>query len=331
MLYSHVREDGTATFFYPHLDHRSVHVSGSFSGWQSPGHPLHRTEHGWVGEVSAIPMGDVEYKFVVDGRWLPDPRNLVRRPDGFGGESSLLHRGDRRGSVHHLRFHSPALGEERDYVLYLPPGYGAVSRRFPVLYLLHGALDWERTWVEKGDLAQTMDRMRAEGAIGDLIVVMPRESGGLLNGDDRVADLLARDLVGHIDYELRTLSDGRHRALDGLSTGGFTSIVLGAARHHVWRSIGSMSGSLDGRAFDAVRAHAGAMRQSGQRYLISCGSEEPGVEMCRALARELGRHGVGAEHAEVSGIHDWPTWRAALPEHLRFHWENVKPVGPCIA
>jgi enterochelin esterase-like enzyme len=323
LLFSHVREDGTATFHYPHPDHGSVHVAGSFSGWQP--RPLRRTEHGWIGEISDVPVGDVEYKLVVDGRWLPDPLNLVRRPDGLGGESSLLHRGGGRGSAHHLAFHSPALGEMREYAIYLPPGYGAPGRRFPVLHLLHGALDWEKTWLEKGDLANTMDRLRAEGSIGDLVVVMPRENGNLHRGDGRVADFLARDVVGHVDYEFRTLADRRHRALDGLSTGGFTSIVLGAARHAVWRSIGSMSGSLDGRTFEAVRAHAGAMREGGQRYRISCGLEEPGVETCRELARELARRGIGVDLAEAHGIHDWPTWRAALPGHLRFHWENVKP------
>jgi enterochelin esterase-like enzyme len=237
----------------------------------------------------------------------------------------LLHRGEQRGSVHHLRFHSPALDEAREYVVYLPPGYGASSRRFPVLYLLHGALDWERTWLEKGDLARTADRLRAEGTIGDLIIVMPRENGALYHGDGRVADYLARDVVGHVDHEFRTIADRRHRALDGLSTGGFTSIVLGAERNEAWRSIGSMSGSLDGRTFEAVRAHAAAMREGGQRYRISCGLEEPGVETCRALGREIGQRGVGVEHAEAHGVHDWPTWRAALPGHLQFHWENVRP------
>jgi enterochelin esterase-like enzyme len=323
LLFSHVRDDGTATFFYPHRDHGSVHVSGSFSGWQSPGHPLRRTEQGWVGDVASVPMGDLEYKLVVDGRWVPDPQNLARRPDGFGGEKSVLHRGEGRGSVHHLSFHSPALGESKGYVVYLPPGYAASSRRFPALYLLHGALDWEKTWVDKGELPQTMDRLRAAGAIGDLIVVMPKDSGELFRGDGRYADYLARDVVGHVDYEFRTLADRRHRALDGLSTGGFTSVVVGGSRHGVWGSVGSMSGCHDGRTFETLRAHAEGMR--GQRYRISCGLHEPHVETCRSVARELGRAGVRADWVEAPGTHDWPLWREALPGHLRFHWENVKP------
>jgi enterochelin esterase-like enzyme len=319
VLFSQVRRDGTATFFYPYRDAGSVHVSGSFCGWQSPGVPLRRVDQGWVAEVTGVPAGEVEYKLVVDGRWVPDPINLVRRADGLGGESSVLRRGGDQGSVQHLEFYSPSLGETRGYALYLPAGYGDAGRRFPVLYLLHGALDGESSWIERGGLIPAIEGLRAGGQIGEMIVVMPRENGGLFRGDGRVAEYLARDLVGHIDYEFPTLADARHRGLDGLSTGGFTSTVLGALRPGVWGSIGSMSGSHDGRSFDAVRAHAAAMAASGQRHLISSGAEEVNAGTCRALAHELESRGVRAVYAEGPGIHDWPTWRAALPGHLRFH------------
>jgi enterochelin esterase-like enzyme len=318
VLFSHVREDGRAVFFFPERDHGSVEVTGSFHGWRSPGVRLERVEHGFLGEYLGVPGGELEYKFIVDGRWVADPLNPVRR-----GDNSLLYRGWERGSVHHLRFRSPALGQDRGYVAYLPPGY-ASGRRFPVLYLLHGALDWERTWIEKGSLPSTMDRLRLDGAVGEMIVIMPSDNGDLFRGDGRFVDYLARDLVGHVDHELPTYADARHRALDGLSTGGFTSLVVGAARHHVFRSVGSMSGCHDGRTFDAIRAHAGGMRGASQRYLVSCGRDEPHKDDSRAVARVLGEHGVAAEHTEGLGNHDWPTWRDALWGHVRFHWQNIK-------
>jgi enterochelin esterase-like enzyme len=324
VLFTHVRDDGSAEFHYPGHDAHHVAVTGSFCGWRTPGVTLERTSHGFRAEVSALPMGDVEYKFVVDGRWVEDPINLSKRKDGSGGHNSLLHRGLERGAVHHLRFHSPALGSARGYVVYLPPVYATSStRRFPVLHLLHGALDWERTWIEKGDLASTMDRLRADGAIGDLVVVMPSDNGDLYRGDERIADYLARDVVGHVDYEFRTLSDARHRALDGLSTGGFTSLAVGMARADVFRSIGSMSGSIDRRTFELVERHAAEMRGREQRYRISCGLDEPNVETSRAVCAAIARAGVHAEHAEAHGTHDWPLWRDALAGHVRFHWRNV--------
>lgn len=323
MLFSHVREDGLATFFYPYSpyhDRASVHVTGSFNGWQTPGHALHRVEYGWLCDLGPLPMGDTAYKFVVDGQWMHDPINLVRR-----GDNSLLQRGGHQGLVLHLQFYSPALNELRGYALYLPPGHSSPTLRFPTLYLLHGMLDWELTWLEKGGLAFTMDGLRAEGAVGDMAVVMPKDHGGLYEGDERCLDYLARDIVGHIDHEFQTFGDSRHRAVDGLSTGGFTSTVLSAVRHEVFRSVGSMSGSHDERTFATIREYAGAMRWAGQRHLVSCGSSEPHVETSRSVARVLDGAGISTKYAEGQGDHEWPTWRGALVGHLRFHWENIRP------
>lgn len=320
MLFSRVREDGHGEFFYPHREAREVYVTGSFCGWKTPGAPLRCMEYGFLGDVGPLPMGDTEYKFVVDGRWVSDPLNLVRR----GDDNAVIHRGGRRGAVALLSFRSPALSEERGYVIYLPPDYPSAGRRFPVLYLLHGALDWERSWQERADLGGVMDGLRASGRIGDMIVVTPRDNGDLYRGDGRFFDYLSRDVVGHVDYEFRTLADPRHRAIDGLSTGGFTSIIVGATRRHVYRSVGSMSGSHDDRTFATIRSEAGGMRESGQRYRIFSGLDEPPLHTCRAVARELDRAGVPAVFAEAPGGHEWPLWRGALPAHLAFHWDNIK-------
>ncbi len=324
MHYSHVREDGVLALFYPGQGAQSVYATGSFCGWQTPGVPLRRGDQGFFGEAGPVAPGDVEYKFIVDGQWVADPVNLSQR----GGNSLLFRveesaRDRARGSVHHLRFHSPALQEVRGYVIYLPPGYAVGARRLPTLYLLHGALDWERAWLERGELAATLDGLRASGAIGDVIVVMPRDNGELFRGDDRMADYVARDVVGHVDFEFRTLAEPRRRGLDGLSTGGFTSVVLGAQRPDVFGSIGSMSGCHDHRSFELVRARGAAMRAAGQRYRVFCGSDEPIVATCRALAEELDRAGVSTEYAERSGTHDWPLWRSALADEVRFHWSTL--------
>jgi S-formylglutathione hydrolase FrmB len=160
--------------------------------------------------------------------------------------------------------------------------------------------------------------------MGDMIVVMPRDNGDLFRGDHRVADYLSRDLVGHVDYEFPTLADRRHRAIDGLSTGGFTSLVLGAWRSEVFGSIGSMSGCHDARTFEAIESHAGRMKAAGQKYRISLGLEEPHADTCRAVSRALQAAGISADHAEAPGTHDWPLWRDGLGGHLRFHAGNMR-------
>jgi enterochelin esterase-like enzyme len=318
LLYSQAREDGRILFFFPGESPRSVSVTGSFCGWRTPGVALRRVPGGWAAEVEPAPQGPIAYKFLVDGRWTADPVNLTR--DGDHEESNaLLPRQGGRGTILHLRFWSPALGEERKYTIYLPPSHGERGRRFPALYLLHGLLDWERSWLDKGALASTLDRMIRQGTLGETIVVMPYENGLLHRGDTRVADYLARDLVGHIDHEFATLPEQSARALDGLSTGGFTSLIVGAWRPTVFGSVGSMSGSHDDRTFSTIRACADAMRGAGQRYLISGGTEEPQPGLFRAVHRALEEVGLDPAWREAPGGHDWPLWRGLLAAHLQHH------------
>src|SRR5205085_1985144 len=84
------------------------------------------------------------------------------------------------------RFHSAALGVDKDYVVYLPADYDTKPAvRWPVFYYLHGLSGNETNWVEMGHLDQAADRL-ALGAI----VVMP-------DGDDG----FYTDSVTPVDYD----------------------------------------------------------------------------------------------------------------------------------
>lgn len=321
MSYPRAYEDGSVSFFFPEEHHRSVSVTGNFCGWRTPGIPLQRAPGGWSTTVASVPPGDVVYKFIVDGRWVTDPINLTRE-NAHEDSNSLLGRGQ-RGTVLHRRIHAASLGESRAYTVYLPPSHGHTARRFPVLYLLHGALDWERTWLDKGELVATLERMFREGTLGELIVVMPFENGNLHRGDTRVADYLASDLVGHIDHEYATQATPESRALDGLSTGGFTSLVVGAWRPSVFRSIGSMSGSHDDRSHSAIRACAPQMREARQRFFVSGGQHEPHLDACRGVATALASAGLDPSWHDAPGGHDWSLWRGLLAAHLVHHTRHI--------
>jgi cyclomaltodextrinase / maltogenic alpha-amylase / neopullulanase len=62
---------------------------GSFNGWDAAALPLVRQGSDWVARLE-LPEGRHSYKFVVAGRWFPDPQNPNREPDGYGGSNSLL-------------------------------------------------------------------------------------------------------------------------------------------------------------------------------------------------------------------------------------------------
>lgn len=85
---------GDRLVFYFHDHHASeVCLAGSFNGWSSRTSPLRREPDGvWTIQIPALPPGAYPYKFVIDGsRWVEDPGNDVREPDGRGGYNAILH------------------------------------------------------------------------------------------------------------------------------------------------------------------------------------------------------------------------------------------------
>lgn len=118
-------------------------------------------------------------------------------------------------------------------IVYLPAGYESTSRRYPVLYLLHGfslrsvLSDWE-------DVTRTaMDAFVATHPEKAFIVVIPNGSNavdGSFYVDSSVGGnwdrFISRDLVQFIDSHFRTIPDRRSRAVVGHSMGGFGTLRM---------------------------------------------------------------------------------------------------------
>ena len=115
----------------------------------------------------------------------------------------------------------------------LPVGYDAnPGTRYPVFYLLHGTSGYASDWTGPGD---------AEKTVGSrpMIVVMPDiglngDGGGWCtnwpDGSYKWETFHVDQLIPWIDANLRTETDRGHRAIAGLSQGGFCSLSY-AARH----------------------------------------------------------------------------------------------------
>ena len=69
---------------------RTVRVTGSFCDWSAKGLPLNKREDGlWECHLD-LARGQHEYRFIIDGSWLPDPHNSQTVPNEFGGANSLV-------------------------------------------------------------------------------------------------------------------------------------------------------------------------------------------------------------------------------------------------
>jgi enterochelin esterase-like enzyme len=154
---------------------------------------------------------------------------------------------------------SRVFGQPRHYRLFLPASYETAAKRYPVIYYFHGHSD--RYTLEKyDDGTDTVPKIRDFVARNDAIVVavdgyVPEHYNGFYGGApwDVMEDGGAWDfgeyfqeLVSHIDSTLRTIPDRRHRAVSGLSMGGFMSLYLSARYPHL---IGSASAFNPGPEF----------------------------------------------------------------------------------
>ncbi len=124
---------------------------------------------------------------------------------------------------------------DRRVTIYLPASYDRdPARRYPVVYLLHGATSDPREWLD--GTYQGMDLRVALDAVADdaaYIVVMPMADnalGGAFYVDSvafgRWEQAIVDELVAFVDARFRTLPSRESRGLAGQSMGGFGALSL---------------------------------------------------------------------------------------------------------
>jgi enterochelin esterase-like enzyme len=145
-----------------------------------------------------------------------------------------------RGTVlESQEFKSRILGQGVRYSVYLPPGYTEnATRRYPVVYLLHGyptqPVDSETDWIEAGAGDRLTDEAIASGRLSPLILIMPDANTTYYmnsrDGAKRYEDMFVNEFVPFIDRSYRTRAQKVYRGIAGLSMGGFGALML--AMHH---------------------------------------------------------------------------------------------------
>jgi S-formylglutathione hydrolase FrmB len=151
------------------------------------------------------------------------------------------------GRLHRVQLQSTALGGPTEVGVLLPPSFDPRAR-YPVLYLLHGAGDDDKAWsdVTHGD-AETI----TAGFGG--IVVMPDAGhtpdagwySDWLSGAPRWESYHLGELIPFVDCYYPTEADRAHRAVTGLSMGGFGAISYGARHPDLFGFAATFSGAVD--------------------------------------------------------------------------------------
>ncbi|MEO7718935.1 MAG: alpha/beta hydrolase-fold protein [Capsulimonas sp.] len=262
-----------------------------------------------------------------------------------------------RGQVHTVSILSPALGEHRSAIVYTPPGYDAPeneTRRYPVLYLLHGAPGGPDDWLTYGRAPEVEERLIEQRKISPTIIVCPDGDGDGYMGDSEYIDapvsrsgrgpgkqvgtFIVRDLPSWIDAHYRTIASPKARILGGVSTGGYGAVNLALTHPGVFNTVFSFSGyytaTQSGWARPVWGYHPSAARlsaQSPQDYVtgpradwsgmwiyLGDGRNERGSYAAEgdAFAARLQSAGIACDHVETPGSHSWDLWRPQLRDAL---------------
>jgi len=158
-------------------------------------------------------------------------------------------------TVEHIKVYGTALegnlegdAVDRDVFVFLPPSYAkAKSRRYPVVYALHGYSIGAEQWTHEIHVPQTIEGAFAQGA-KEMIVVLPdsktMHNGSMYSSSVTTGDFeefVAHDLVAYIDAHYRTISNRLSRGLVGHSMGGYGATRIGMKHSDVFGSLYIMS------------------------------------------------------------------------------------------
>ncbi|MGI8618113.1 MAG: alpha/beta hydrolase [Gemmatimonadaceae bacterium] len=141
----------------------------------------------------------------------------------------------------------------RQVSVYLPPGYARNrSRRYPVLYWLHGFASADRELIsgirQNLNIRLAMDSLLRAGAGREMIIVMPNarnafEGSFYANSPvtGRWEDFIVRDLVGWTDRSYRTVRSRSGRGIAGSSMGGFGALRIALRNPGKFSAVYAMS------------------------------------------------------------------------------------------
>jgi S-formylglutathione hydrolase FrmB len=137
---------------------------------------------------------------------------------------------------------------DRDVIVFLPPSYATqTSRRYPVVYALHGYSVGAEQWIREIHAPQTIEGAFALGA-REMIVVVPDSktvhNGSMYSSSVTTGDFeryISHDVVAYIDAHYRTMADRISRGLVGHSMGGYGATRIGMKHAHVFSSLYIMS------------------------------------------------------------------------------------------
>ena len=345
-----INEDNSVTFRLRADAAGHVSVIGDWAANGGRGEMTRNADGVWTYTTPVLPSEMYTYRIDVDGVVNLDPLNPFTRRD-VGNVYSVFYIGGGCGDYYQVYdvphgdvvttwYHSDSAGADRRLSVYLPPCYGKEGRKYPVLYLLHGSGGDETAWLDLGHVARIMDNLIARGEAEPMIVVMPNGNFSKQAAPGETPENLAfrpvmtnmltdykngayemafTEIIGFIDNKYSTIPDRQHRAIAGLSMGGFHSLYI-ALNYPGWFDyVGLFSAGLmtdlntDREAYRDEDAKLARLSELGcELFWIGIGKDDFLYEANTDFRKRLDSMGFDYIYHESERGHIWANWRQYL-------------------
>jgi putative tributyrin esterase len=253
--------------------------------------------------------------------------------------------------VQTIQFESKLVGTILPYNVLLPVDYNqpaAKSKRYPVMYLLHGLTGHYTNWLDKTRLVEYT-------AGSDVIIVMPEGNNSWYTDSatvptDKYESYIVQELIPDVEKRFRASSAREGRAIAGLSMGGYGALKFGVKHPELFVFAASLSGALDAASwteadlkgrestwrtllpvYGAAGSETRAANDLGKLYrelpkeriaalpfvYLDCGTEDILLQTNRSFVDILLKQKISHEYRQLPGNHSWTYWDAQIQEVLR--------------
>lgn len=330
-----VHSDGSVTFRLKAPDAREVKLHCE----DVPESKMVKDDKGvWSLTTGPLEPDFYVYSFNVDGVHALDPANALMKYNLLNTESQVHVPGPPsllwelndvpHGELHQHFYKSSAANDERNFIVYTPPGYDQRSwKRYPTLYLLHGFSDDATAWSTVGRANVIVDNLIARKQARPMVIVMPLgygntdilKPGGNHNRElrrqnlERFQQALLEEVVPQVEKSYR-VSHGRDmRAIAGLSMGGNESLVTGLNHLDRFAWVGSFSAGGINTNFTAAFPSLNSTANDKLRLLwIGCGKDDQLIGVNKKFCDWLTSENIRYTWVELPGVHSFLVWRRDL-------------------
>ncbi|HEY2012358.1 MAG TPA: alpha/beta fold hydrolase [Bryobacteraceae bacterium] len=239
-------------------------------------------------------------------------------------------------AVERIKVHGAALegnlendAIDRDVMVFLPPGYATEkSRRYPVVYALHGYSIGAAQWSQEIHVPQTIEGAFAQGA-QEMIVVLPDSktvhNGSMYSSSVTTGDFerfIAHDVVAYIDAHYRTIPKRTSRGLVGHSMGGYGASRIGMKHSDVFGSLYIMSPCC------MSARPAGPVNPENEKALAAVKTAEDSAKLPFGLRAQLASAAAWSPNPKNPPLYlDLPTKDGVVLQDVLSKWAANAPLA----